>query len=47
MSDPTGVAGLWRFDPPGGHGIFSRPDVRAQALEFLRSGGNTIVDPAP
>jgi dienelactone hydrolase len=41
--DPAGASGLWRFDPPGGHGIFSRADVRAQAFEFLASGGTRIV----
>jgi len=46
MSDPDGVSGLWRFDPPGGHGILARPDVREQALQFLLSDGTQIVDPA-
>lgn len=46
MRDPMGVAGLWRFEPPGGHGIFARPDVRAQAIRFLLSGGTEIVEPA-
>jgi hypothetical protein len=46
MSDPAGVSGLWRFAPPGGHGIFGRPDVRAQALRFLLSGGTEIIDPS-
>ena len=39
QSDVDGVSGLWRFDPPGGHGIFARADVRRQAAEFLASGG--------
>ena len=47
MRGVMGVSGLWRFDPPGGHAIFERPDVRAQALAFLRSDGTDIVDPAP
>jgi dienelactone hydrolase len=46
MSDPRGVSGLWRFDPPGGHGILSRPDVRLQAVSFLASDGTEIIDPA-
>jgi hypothetical protein len=41
----TGVAGLWRFPPPGGHGIFAQPAVRAQATAFLVSGGTIL--PAP
>ena len=41
----TGVAGLWRFPPPGGHGIFAQPAVRAQAIAFLVSGGTIL--PAP
>ena len=45
MEDADGVAGLWRFDPPGGHGIFGRSDVRGQALEFLRSRGTRIIVP--
>jgi hypothetical protein len=45
MSDPAGVAGLWRFAPPGGHGIFAREDVQRQALTFLSSDGTEIVDP--
>lgn len=43
--DQRGVSGLWRFDPPGGHGILSRDDVRRQAVEFLFSGGTEIVAP--
>ena len=39
MRDPGGVSGLWRFDPPGGHGILGRDDVRAQAFRFLVSDG--------
>ena len=46
-SDPAGVSGHWIFDLPGGHGILARDDVRAQAFEFLESGGTEIVDPAP
>jgi dienelactone hydrolase len=45
MADPGGVSGLWRFEPPGGHSIFTREDVRAQAIRFLLSGGTEIVDP--
>ena len=45
MSDPAGVSGLWRFDPPGGHGIFGRADVRAQAIHFLASHGTEIIAP--
>lgn len=45
-SDPAGVSGLWRFDPPGGHGILGRPDVRDQALTFLSSRGALLIDPA-
>jgi hypothetical protein len=45
MRDPGGVSGLWRFDPPGGHGILARADVREQALRFLASGGTEILDP--
>jgi len=47
MSDPGGVSGLWRIDPPGGHGILGRADVRAQAIRFLASNGTEIVAPAP
>lgn len=43
MSDPAGVSGLWRFEPPGGHAIFGRPDVREQAIDFLSSSGTEIV----
>ena len=46
MSDPLGVSALWRFDPPGGHGILSRADVRLQAVSFLASNGTEIIDPA-
>ncbi len=45
--DAGGVSGLWRFDPPGGHGILARADVQAQAFRFLQSGGTEIIDPAP
>jgi hypothetical protein len=45
MSDADGVSGLWRFDPPGGHGIFAREDVRSQAIRFLTSDGTEIIDP--
>lgn len=45
QSDVDGVSGLWRFDPPGGHGIFARDDVRHQAVEFLASGGTELVAP--
>jgi len=47
MEDADGVAGLWRFDPPGGHSIFGRSDVRGQAFEFLRSRGTRIIAPMP
>lgn len=46
MTDAAGVSGLWRFDPPGGHGILGRSDVRAQAVRFLASDGTEIIDPA-
>jgi hypothetical protein len=46
VSDPDGVSGLWRFEPPGGHGILARGDVQAQAFRFLASDGTEIVDPA-
>ena len=45
MADVEGVSGLWRFDPPGGHSIFGRTDVREQAFRFLASGGTVIVAP--
>jgi hypothetical protein len=45
LEDPAGVSALWRFDNPGGHGILSRADVRAQAVEFLASAGTSIRDP--
>ncbi len=45
-SDPNGVSGLWRFDPPGGHGILAREDVRRQAFRFLESDGTEIIDPS-
>jgi dienelactone hydrolase len=46
MSDPAGVSGHWIFDPPGGHGIFDdRPDVRAQAAQYLKSGGIALIEP--
>jgi pimeloyl-ACP methyl ester carboxylesterase len=41
----SGTAGLWRFPPPTGHGIFGLPEVRAQAIIFLASGGTFL--PAP
>ncbi len=37
-----GVAGLWRFPPPAGHGILGLPPVRAQAVRFLATGGTTL-----
>jgi hypothetical protein len=37
-----GVAGLWRFPPPQGHGILALPQVRQQALRFLASGGTDL-----
>jgi len=37
-----GVAGLWRFPPPQGHGILALPNVRAQAIGFLATGGTTL-----
>jgi dienelactone hydrolase len=40
-----GVAGLWRFPPPAGHGILALAEVRAQAVRFLASGGTEIVAP--
>lgn len=46
MSDAAGVSGLWRFDPPGGHGILARPDVLEQAIRFLISDGTEIIDPS-
>lgn len=47
MSSPSGVSGLWRFEPPGGHGILGRADVRGQAIEFLASRGTNIIVPQP
>lgn len=44
-SDPSGVSGHWIFEPPGGHGIFGREDVRKQAYRFLESAGTVIEDP--
>ncbi|GIW41617.1 MAG: hypothetical protein KatS3mg076_2194 [Candidatus Binatia bacterium] len=44
-SDAAGVSGLWRWEPPGGHGILSRPEVLEQAVRFLVSGGTEIVSP--
>jgi dienelactone hydrolase len=45
-SSAAGVAGLWRFPPPDGHGIFSaQANVRTQAIAFLASGGTQL--PAP
>jgi hypothetical protein len=46
QTDADGVAGHWIFDPPGGHGIFDRPDVQEQAAVFLESGGTNLIDPA-
>jgi hypothetical protein len=46
MTDAAGVSGLWRFDPPGGHGILARADVLAQAIRFLVSDGTEIIDPS-
>ena len=46
VTDPAGVSGLWRFDPPGGHGILARQDVRDQAFRFLASNGTEIIDPS-
>jgi dienelactone hydrolase len=46
QSDARGVSGLWRFEPPGGHGIFARADVREQAVRFLASDGTEIIAPA-
>ena len=40
-----GVAGLWRFPPPAGHGILGLPEVRAQAATFLASGGTVLAAP--
>jgi hypothetical protein len=37
-----GVAGLWRFPPPEGHGILALPNVRAQAVRFLLTGGTSL-----
>jgi hypothetical protein len=45
MTDPAGVSGLWRFQPPGGHDIFSRADVRGQAIHYLGSNGTEISAP--
>jgi len=42
---PGGVAGLWRYPPPTGHGILDLPEVRGQAIAFLRSRGCVL--PAP
>ena len=40
-----GAAGLWRYPPPTGHGIFALPEVRAQAIAFLASGGTLLSAP--
>jgi hypothetical protein len=37
-----GVAGLWRFPPPAGHGILALPNVRAQAVRFLATDGRDL-----
>jgi hypothetical protein len=37
-----GVAGLWRFPPPAGHGILGLPAVRAQAVRFLATAGTNL-----
>ena len=37
-----GVAGLWRFPPPQGHGILALPNVRAQAIRFLATAGTSL-----
>jgi hypothetical protein len=42
---PDGVAGLWRFPPPTGHGILGLPEVRAQAITFLATRGRTLASP--
>jgi hypothetical protein len=42
---PDGVAGLWRFPPPAGHGHLGLPAVRAQAITFLATGGRTLASP--
>jgi len=42
---PDGVAGLWRFPPPTGHGILDLPEVRGQAITFLATGGRTLASP--
>ena len=44
-SAALGIAGLWRFPPPGGHGIFGQAEVRAQAITFLQSGGTVLPSP--
>ncbi len=44
-SAALGIAGLWRFPPPSGHGIFGLPEVRAQAVTFLQSQGTVIPSP--
>jgi len=44
--DAAGVTGHWIFQPPGGHGIFDRPDVQEQAAVFLASEGTQLIDPA-
>ena len=45
--DAAGVSGHWIFQPPGGHGIFTRPDVQDQAGVFLVSDGTRLIDPVP
>jgi len=37
-----GVAGLWRYPPPQGHGILALPAVRAQAVRFLGTAGTDL-----
>jgi hypothetical protein len=45
QTDTHGVSGHWTFAPPGGHGIFSRDDVRGQATDYLLSEGTEISEP--
>jgi hypothetical protein len=42
---PGGVAGLWHFPPPTGHGILGLDPVRDQAITFLHTQGQELARP--